>query len=144
MLVLDSDHLSFLERPESDVGELIRKRLDAARPELSVTTIVNFEEQARGRLAFLARAKKTSQIVEAYRRLEIHLDMYRSIPVLSFDQAAAARFEELRRARPRIGTMDLRIAAIALARDAKLLSRNLHDFQQIPGLKVADWTVEST
>jgi tRNA(fMet)-specific endonuclease VapC len=36
--------------------------------------------------------------------------------------------------------MDLKIAAIVLARDAILLSRNLDDFRQIPDLRVEDWT----
>ena len=42
-------------------------------------------------------------------------------------------------ARIRIGTMDLKIAAIALANDAILLSRNLTDFSKVPALRVEDW-----
>lgn len=37
--------------------------------------------------------------------------------------------------------MDLRIASIALASAATLLSRNLRDFRQIRGLSVEDWTI---
>jgi tRNA(fMet)-specific endonuclease VapC len=40
----------------------------------------------------------------------------------------------------RIGTMDLRIAAIALTHGATLLSRNLVDFKRVPELEVEDWT----
>jgi predicted nucleic acid-binding protein len=36
--------------------------------------------------------------------------------------------------------MFLRIASIALARDFAVLTRNLVDFQQVPGLRVEDWT----
>jgi tRNA(fMet)-specific endonuclease VapC len=35
--------------------------------------------------------------------------------------------------------MDLRIAAIALANDALLLSANQRDFGKVPRLRVEDW-----
>jgi tRNA(fMet)-specific endonuclease VapC len=36
--------------------------------------------------------------------------------------------------------MDLKIASIAIANDAVLVSRNLSDFEQVPDLSVQDWT----
>ena len=54
--------------------------------------------------------------------------------------AAIIEFRRLRKAGLRIGTMDLRIAAIAMAHGALLISRNLVDFQKVPGLRVEDWT----
>jgi tRNA(fMet)-specific endonuclease VapC len=45
----------------------------------------------------------------------------------------------LRHARIRVGTQDLRIASIALAHNALLVSANLQDFEQVPGLRVEDW-----
>ena len=47
---------------------------------------------------------------------------------------------QLRRSRVRIGSMDLKIAAIAVSRKATLLSRNRADVHQVPGLQVEDWT----
>ena len=38
------------------------------------------------------------------------------------------------------GTMDLKIAAITIANDATLLTRNVVDFQRIPNLRIEDWT----
>lgn len=36
-------------------------------------------------------------------------------------------------------TMDLKIASIAIATSATLLSRNTRDFERIPNLHVEDW-----
>jgi tRNA(fMet)-specific endonuclease VapC len=107
-----------------------------------VTTIISYEEQMRGWMTYLAQTRSVTQQVAAYRRLRQHLDNYRRIPVLAFDAAAAAVFQRLRRTRLRIGTMDVKIAAIVLSREAILLSRNLADFRQVPGLQVEDWTIE--
>jgi tRNA(fMet)-specific endonuclease VapC len=60
--------------------------------------------------------------------------------VLDFDDEAAAEYRRLRGMKIRIGTMDLKIAAIALAHGATLLSRNLVDFKKFPDLEVEDWT----
>jgi tRNA(fMet)-specific endonuclease VapC len=68
------------------------------------------------------------------------LDNYRQIPILDFDEAASIEYQRLQRARIRIGTMDLKIAAIALVSGAMLLSRNESDFEKVPGLVIEDWT----
>src|SRR3990172_12486171 len=127
MLVLDTDHMSLLEWG-SDSAALLRERL-ADRDEREVaTTIINYEEQIRGWMAYIAGARSLAEQVEAYRRLRSHLDNYRQIPVLDFDDAAAEVYQQLRRDRVRIGTMDLKIAAIVISLDATLLSRNRRDF----------------
>jgi tRNA(fMet)-specific endonuclease VapC len=95
----------------------------------------------RGWLVYLSQAPSMAQQITAYSRLLAHLDNYRRIPVLAFDEAAAMVFQRLRRSRLRMGTMDLKIAAIVLSRGATLLSRNLGDFSQIPNLHVEDWTL---
>jgi tRNA(fMet)-specific endonuclease VapC len=87
-------------------------------------------------MAYLTRTRCVAHQVKAYRRLLQHLDNYRRIPVLTFDEAAAVVFQQLRRARLQIGAMDLKIAAIVLSRNASLLTRNLADFRQVPGLQV--------
>jgi len=140
MYILDTDHLSLLGRAGSPEAQRLRFRLAGLKPEERVTTIITFEEQMRGWMAYLARARSFAQQVEAYRRLKEFLDRYLQITVLEFDEAAAAQCQRLRKLRLRIGTMDLKIAAIALAHDATLLSRNLSDFSRVPGLKVEDWT----
>ena len=60
--------------------------------------------------------------------------------VLEFDTEAAAKFQRLKQLRIRIGTMDLKIAAIALTHRATVLTKNFKDFSRVPGLKIEDWT----
>jgi predicted nucleic acid-binding protein len=69
------------------------------------------------------------------------LAQYAAAQVLPFDQPAQVAFDTLPPACKRIGTMDRRIAAVALARNFTLLTRNTSDFALIPGLKYQDWTV---
>jgi tRNA(fMet)-specific endonuclease VapC len=61
--------------------------------------------------------------------------------IVAFDAAAGACFDQLQTQKVRIGTMDLRIASIALAKNLILLTRNVRDFSQVPGLTTEDWTV---
>jgi tRNA(fMet)-specific endonuclease VapC len=143
MVVLDTDHLSLLEREDSPAGQHLRARLSALNHALRATTIITYEEQTRGWMAYMARAKSVAQEIEAYARLKRHLRNYRNILVLDFDERAAVEYQQLRRSRIRIGAMDLKIAAIVLAHDATLLTMNLSDFRKVPGLKVADWTLSS-
>lgn len=137
---LDTDHMSLLERAESGSGTRLLERLRQVAPEQRGTTIISFEEQMRGWMGYLAKARQVAKQIEAYRRLHRQLDMYGQMVVLDFNETAATEFQRLSGARLRIGTMDLKIAAIVLAHDATLLSRNLRDFRQINGLKVEDWT----
>jgi len=74
--------------------------------------------------------------------LRQHVLNYSKIPIIGFDEAAARAAATLRKSRLRLGTMDIRIAAIALTNNALLLSRNLRDFRRVPELRVDDWTAE--
>ncbi len=60
--------------------------------------------------------------------------------VLSFSDEAQECFDELRKRRIRIGTMDLRIASIALVEGATVLTANTRDFEKVSGLMIEDWT----
>ena len=140
MFILDTDHFSLLEWGSGAVGQRLHQRIKALPVGEVMTTIITFEEQTRGWLAFQARARTLEQQVNAYRKLKRHLDTYLAIQVLEFGLEAAAEFRRLQRLRLRVGTMDLKIAAISLTHDATVLTRNLKDFSRIPGLRVEDWT----
>jgi tRNA(fMet)-specific endonuclease VapC len=138
--LLDTDHMSLLDRGGS-AGQTLRARLRTIPVDDVATTIVSYEEQTRGWIARVAQVQAVDRQVVVYRELKRQLLNYCLIPVVDFDERAAAEFGQPRRARIRIGTMDLKIAAIALANDATLLSRNRSDFDKVPGLPVEDWSV---
>jgi tRNA(fMet)-specific endonuclease VapC len=139
VLVLDTDHLVEFDRG-SDAGEILRQRLENADEEIT-TTIISAEEQFRGWLAQIHRIRDPHQQVVAYERLQRRIEFYAAWEVLPWTQKAADAFVSLRRQGIRIGTMDLKIAAIVLSHRATLLSRNTVDFAQVPGLRVEDWTL---
>lgn len=103
-------------------------------------TIVTYEEQTRGWFQLVARARTEAEEVATYGRLEQHLKLFSRLPIVGYDEAAAATFRQLRGDYRRLGRMDLKIAAIAISQDAVLLTRNLSDFGQIAGLKCEDWS----
>jgi tRNA(fMet)-specific endonuclease VapC len=143
MILLDTDHLTHVQRGSGREYERLALRLNAAAPEPVGVTIVSFEEQMRGWLAFVARARTLERKVEAFARLRALLEDFQTRPVLDFDSRAVRICKDLSKLKTRIGAMDLQIAAIALANDALLLSRNLRDFGRVPGLRVEDWTAEA-
>ena len=104
-------------------------------------SIVSFEEQARGANAFVGAARRPSEVVQRHRLLEMVLSDFTTMKVLPFDDKAAEVFDRLRSQRVKVGTMDLRIASIALSNELILLTRNTRDFDKIPGLVTENWTV---
>lgn len=138
MIVLDTDHLTELQRRDSTKGRKLVERLDLQGDSVA-TTIISIEEQLRGRLAVINESPAGVGQIKPYSRLIELLGFYSGWKILPFDQPAAQRFLDLRAARVRIGTMDLKIASIVMVHQTMLLSANLRDFRQVPGLTVEDW-----
>ena len=142
MIILDTDVFSIMELPDSPAYLRLRARIAQLDPPQPVAvTVITYEEQSRGRLAWVNAARGPQQLAAAYAHLRQHVLNYRKIPIVEFDVAAAETAAKLQKSRLRIGTLDLRIAAIALNHDAILISRNLRDFRKVPGLRVEDWTL---
>jgi tRNA(fMet)-specific endonuclease VapC len=101
--------------------------------------IVGIEEQLRGWLAQIHRVNDPERQLTPYLRLKKVFTLLREWPILEWNERAIQQYSGLRWLRNRIGTQDLKIACVALANDALLLSANLRDFEQVPGLRVEDW-----
>jgi tRNA(fMet)-specific endonuclease VapC len=139
MIVFDTDHLSIIQFPEHPQYERLVAAIDGSSDIDIVATAISLEEQMRGWLAAINRARDVQKQIPYYSRLTRMVDFYSRWIILPFDEAAASRFSTLRKAGLRVGTMDLKIASIALANNAVLTSANLRDFEQVPGLRVVDW-----
>lgn len=135
MILLDTDHATFLKYPDSERGRRLIERLDAASEAETIgVAIVTVEERMRGWLAVIAKEKSASRQVVGYRELALLFEFYHQFEIVPFNEAAAQQFDSLRRNKLRIGTRDLKIAATALVHEALLLSANLVDFERVPGL----------
>ena len=140
MILVDTDHATFLKYPESERGRRFIDRLSAVpQSEVVGVAIVTVEERMRGWLAVIAREKQAIRQVIGYRELAQLFEFYHQFEIVLFDEAAARQFDELRTQRLRLGTMDLKIAATALVTNALLLSANRRDFERVPGLRVENW-----
>lgn len=140
MILIDTDHATFFKYPESDRGARFISRLKALpQTETLGVSIVTVEERMRGWLAAIAKERSAARQVTGYRELANLFDFYQEFEIAPFDTSAATAFDDLKRQRLRIGTMDLKIAATALTQNALLLSCNLSDFKKVPGLRVENW-----
>jgi tRNA(fMet)-specific endonuclease VapC len=140
MILLDTDHLTLLKYAEGERGARLVERLRALPPEQVVAVpIIAVEEQMRGWRAAIAKERQAHRQVFAYRELARMLEFFRGFTIALFDERAADQFDGLRTAKIRLGTMDLKIAAVALVNGALLLSANRRDFEQVPGLRVENW-----
>ena len=64
---------------------------------------------------------------------------YRVSYPVTFSEPAIIRYNALLALKLNVGKMDLRIAAIALEANATVITRNLRDFERVPGLACENW-----
>jgi len=141
--LLDNDIFSLYLTHESPQPILERKTL-LTDDSLIWISVVSAEESIRGALALVKKHQTTARVTESYRFLGKILIAISHYQILTFDSAAYAAFQSIplpvRRA---IGTRDSRIAASAISRDFTVITRNLRDFEKVPGLACEDWTANT-
>jgi tRNA(fMet)-specific endonuclease VapC len=133
--LFDTDHLTLYDQGDAHVV----RRLATEPPGSVGVSAVTVEEYLRGRLGALARARDGAARIRRYALLLASVRLFHLFPLVSFDQAAENLYQQLRHIR--VGTQDLKIAAVALANHLTLLTRNRRDFGRIPGLVLDDWSV---
>ncbi len=133
--ILDTVTLSLLERKDLKV----LRRLAVVSPSELAVTVINVEEQMTGWQLYLRRAKTDPELTAAYAKLAASVRVLSGMRILDFTPPAVARYNLLLALKLNVGKMDLRIAAIALEAGATVITRNLRDFERIPGLDCENW-----
>ncbi len=133
--ILDTVTLSLLERKDLKV----LRRLATVPPSELAVTVINVEEQMTGWQLYLRQARTDKELAAAYEKLAASVRVLAGMRILSFPEAAIARYNLLRTMKLNVGKMDLRIAAIALEAGATVITRNLRDFERVPGLNCENW-----
>lgn len=134
--ILDTDHLTLFRAGHAEVAAHVST---TPAPQLAVT-IITVDEQLTGWYTQLRKARDPAKLAWAYDGLFQVVESLKVFAVVPFPLAAAQRYFAPRKQLPRLGRMDLAIAATVLEVSGILVTRNWSDFQQVPGLLLADWS----
>jgi len=139
MIILDTDHLTVLKYAKDDRFMKLAKRMADSVDQDFATTAITLEEQLRGWLAEINRFSDPEKQIPAYAELTGLIEFFSYWTILPFDTSAASRFRHFRSQKSRAGSMDLKIASIAVSLNCVLLTANTRDFVSIPGLRIENW-----
>ena len=135
--VLDTDTITLWQRGNPS----ILARVTGTRPSHRFITIITEIEQLQGRYQQIVTASTPEQLQLAQQRLDWTREWLARMQVVPIDRIAAETFGSLLSMKlGKLRRKDLLIASIVLGHNYVLVTRNLKDFQRVPGLKVEDWS----
>ena len=136
--ILDTDCVSlFVEG-----NPLICKQAADRFPDVAIT-IVTVQEIFNGWAGRINDPSQTHQLVWLYTKLWRTTEFFKRVTILNFTESAQTYHQNLLAenkilAKKRL-EKDARIAAIALANNGIMVTRNHKDFSLIPNLQIEDW-----
>jgi len=139
--LLDTAVISYVQRGQ----EPWASRVLALPATVRRVPVIAYEEQVRGRLAQIRLAETTrdrERLLSAYYWLAETARFFADVALVPFDRNALNHFEAVLARCRGIGTQDLKIASIALARGAVLVTPNVAHFAEVPSLDLEDWSGE--
>jgi tRNA(fMet)-specific endonuclease VapC len=136
--ILDTDHYSLIQRGNRQVIDRL-EQLDSSQIYITIVTV---QEQIKGRFKNIDEAKNSPKLVVSYGWLQTTISDFDRLSILPFDERAYYHYDRFRTQQLRVGSQDLRIAAIAMANDGILVIRNRRDFEKVPDLAIVDWTLD--
>jgi tRNA(fMet)-specific endonuclease VapC len=137
--LLDTDTVSFVLSNHP----LVNQRLAVVGDD-AATSIITVQEVFNGWVGRINGSKKLDETIALYGKLSKALELFKDVRILDFDSQAGVVLTALLQHNPQLNKNklenDMRIAAIALANNAIVVTRNQKDFAQVPGLNIVDWT----
>lgn len=137
MFLLDTDIASLVLHEH----ERVLARMAKVDPNETALAIITRLEMLRGRIDAIVKSATADELLRAvagFARTEVFLSQFR---IISIDEKAATTFEQLRgnKKLKKMDRGDLLQAAIALANNATLVTRNTKDYASVPNLKLENW-----
>ncbi len=138
MILLDTDHCSVLFDERDKRHNILVGRLEECLQPI-VLPVVAANEVLRGIMAMIHKEPDLSKKLWPYSRLSKILNALSKVGIADFDLSALTVALEFRSRKLGIGTNDLCIAAIAVATNSLLLTRNTRDFRLLTELHTENW-----
>lgn len=144
--LLDTDHLTILERQTKGTYENLIKRMSQYDPSDFAISIVSVYEQMSGCNKLINTAKgttdkKTENIIKGFDVMKRILEKIEILPIVPFDRETGQIYNCLQPQKLRLGKMDALIAATAIQHNLTLLTSNSKDFSKVANLTIEDWTI---
>ncbi|MBA4065371.1 MAG: nucleic acid-binding protein [Isosphaera sp.] len=139
MTAFDTDVLSDILR----AVPAVLARAAQVDPAQQYVPAVVAEETIRGRFAAIRQAEAGKGRIDLPQAYELFEQTFRAVSafrILPYTAAADRLVQALRKAKVRVGTRDLRIAATCIVHGATLATRNARDYARVPGLTLDVWT----
>ena len=128
--ILDTDitSLLFTRHP------IVSQRVIAAGQDVALS-IITVQEIFNGWVSRINATDKPDELIYRYGRLERMIALFKKVPILGFDQTAVAQIDRIISINPNLGKKrvqkDMRIAAIVLANNAILVTRNRSEERRV-------------
>jgi tRNA(fMet)-specific endonuclease VapC len=137
LYVIDTDLLSLYPRGHP----VLTAKVDSHPPQDLSITVITVEEELAGWYALLRQARSHEEQARVSGRLAEAIPILARWRIFPMTHSAILGYEALKRMHLNVRKMDLRIAAIVLEYNGVLVTRNVRDFERVPGLLTEDWTL---
>src|SRR5437588_11227421 len=126
LYVIDTDTVTLHRQGHA----LVSPRILSTDPKDLAVTVMTIDEELSGWYGLLRKAKQPKQLAYAYQQLAESVAYFSGWQILSFPEAAIARYDQLAAMKLNIRKMDLRIAAITLENNGIVVTWNFSDFKR--------------